>query len=64
LSKLGIRAEEGNQCGINPWKILLTSKVIPDNLDELVDAGVQYNACSLRQLAHYGKRFPGRTSFR
>lgn len=44
---------------IDPEDILLTSQIIPANLKQLVEIGVEYNACSLYQLETYGKLFPG-----
>jgi diaminopimelate decarboxylase len=45
--------------GVEPSKILLTAQEVPENLAEYVERGVQFNACSLRQLYSYGKQFPG-----
>jgi diaminopimelate decarboxylase len=45
--------------GVEPSKILLTAQEVPDNLAEYVGRGMQFNACSLRQLDFYGKQFPG-----
>lgn len=46
--------------GVSPEKILITSQQFPeeDQLVELVNKGVQYNATSLWQLELYGKNFP------
>ncbi|MBI4896601.1 MAG: diaminopimelate decarboxylase [Candidatus Aenigmarchaeota archaeon] len=44
--------------GIKPEEILLTSQKIPKNLQQLVQDGIEYNACSLHQLDTYGKLFP------
>ncbi|TGL44082.1 diaminopimelate decarboxylase [Leptospira wolffii] len=45
--------------GYKPSDILLTSQQLASSLKELVDSGVQFNACSLRQLEEFGKLFPG-----
>jgi diaminopimelate decarboxylase len=46
--------------GIDPSKIQLTAQELAPDLKDLVDKGVLFNACSLRQLEAYGKIFPGR----
>ncbi len=40
-------------------EMLLTTQQMPQRLGELVKSGVEFNACSLRQLEAYGKLFPG-----
>ncbi len=45
---------------IAPEKIQLTAQELAPNLKELIEKGVLYNACSLRQLETYGKLFPGK----
>lgn len=52
-------AERAIQAGYRPDEIQLTSQEEPRNLKSLVDRGVYYNACSLKQLENYGKLFPG-----
>jgi diaminopimelate decarboxylase len=47
--------------GYRPADILLTSQQLADNLKELVEQGVEFNATSLRQLEEYGKLFPRTT---
>ncbi len=44
--------------GIPAEDISLSSQQLPDNLAEIINAGVKYNACSLHQLESYGKLFP------
>ena len=46
--------------GVKPSKILLTAQEIPPDFGTYVERGMQFNACSLRQLEMYGKQFPGR----
>ena len=46
--------------GVKPSKILLTAQEVPQNLGEFVERGMEFNACSLRQLEFYGRQFPGR----
>lgn len=55
----GYEAERAILAGVSPEHILITSQEIPDNLKELVEKGVLFNACSLHQLESYGKLFPG-----
>ncbi len=45
--------------GIEPDKIQLTAQELAPDLEDLVEKGVLFNACSLRQLEAYGKLFPG-----
>lgn len=44
--------------GIKPSDIQLTAQEFPKDIESLVKQGVLFNACSLRQLEEYGKRFP------
>ena len=46
--------------GIEPDKIQLTAQELAPDFKELVEKGVLFNACSLRQLETYGKLFPGK----
>lgn len=46
--------------GINPSKILLTSQELPQNMEEIIKKGVEFDACSLKQLELYGLQFPGK----
>lgn len=41
-------------------EIQLSSQELASNLKELVNSGLKYNACSLRQLEEFGKLFPGK----
>ena len=45
--------------GIPGEDIQLTSQELPVNIEELIATGIQFNACSLNQLAMYGELFPG-----
>lgn len=45
--------------GFTPQEIQLTSQEEPKDLKELVEKGVYFNACSLKQLENFGKMFPG-----
>ena len=55
----GWEARRALAAGVPAGHILLTAQQLPDDLEELVSAGVRFNACSLDQLAAYGERFPG-----
>ncbi len=55
----GYEASRAMKAGIPPQHIQLTAQEMPGNLAELVRAGVQFNACSLAQLAAFGELFPG-----
>jgi diaminopimelate decarboxylase len=46
--------------GFTPERIMLTSQVPSPRLEEMVQLGVLYNACSLFQLERFGRAFPGR----
>jgi diaminopimelate decarboxylase len=46
--------------GVAPAKILLTAQEVPPDFRDYVERGMEFNACSLRQLEMYGKQFPGR----
>lgn len=55
----GFEADRAIEAGVDPAKILVTGQELPKNLEELVEQGVNFNACSLHQLEAYGKLFPG-----
>ncbi len=55
----GWEADRALRAGIDPKDILITGQELPKNLVELVEKGVQFNACSLHQLQEYGAKFPG-----
>jgi diaminopimelate decarboxylase len=46
--------------GVAPGKILLTAQEVPQDFGQYVERGMEFNACSLRQLEMYGRQFPGR----
>ncbi|EMJ97734.1 diaminopimelate decarboxylase [Leptospira alstonii] len=46
--------------GFKPEEIMLTSQELAKGLKELVEKGVIFNACSLRQLEAFGNLFPGK----
>ncbi|MCC5813589.1 MAG: diaminopimelate decarboxylase, partial [Leptospira sp.] len=51
--------ERAIHAGFKPEEIMLTSQQEPKNLKSIIDRGVYFNACSLKQLENYGKDFPG-----
>jgi diaminopimelate decarboxylase len=55
----GFEAERAIIAGIEPGRILLTAQELPDNLGELISAGVEFSACSLHQLQVFGSAFRG-----
>jgi len=55
----GYEALRAMRAGVPAEHIQITAQQLPDNLQELVNLGVLYNACSLHQLAAYGRLFPG-----
>ena len=67
LRKLGIQidasseyeVERAKKAGFSPQEIMLTSQEFAKNFRSLVESGVFFNACSLRQLEEFGKAFPG-----
>jgi diaminopimelate decarboxylase len=52
-------AERAIRAGIPPAHIQLTAQELPQNLPDLLNQGVLFNACSLNQLETYCKLFPG-----
>lgn len=55
----GYEVERALRAGIGPEKILLSAQELPHNLKDITQKGVQFNACSIRQLKAYGELFPG-----
>jgi diaminopimelate decarboxylase len=55
----GYEAERALHAGFEPERIMITSQQVPNDLNELVRAGVHYNATSLHQLKVYGQLMPG-----
>lgn len=44
--------------GIEPEKISLSAQEIPDDLEDLLNLGIRFNACSLKQLRVFGQLKP------
>jgi diaminopimelate decarboxylase len=55
----GYEVERARMAGVPAANILLSSQELAHNLKEIVEEGVNINACSLRQLEAYGELFPG-----
>ena len=55
----GYEALRAMRAGVPADQIQITAQQLPDNLADLVRQGVLFNACSLYQLAAYGRLFPG-----
>lgn len=55
----GFEAERAMRAGVPAEKIQITAQELPRNLEELINKGVLFNACSLLQLDRYGELFPG-----
>ncbi len=47
------------RAGVSPASISLSSQELPSNLKELIELGIEFNACSVHQLRSFGKLFPG-----
>jgi hypothetical protein len=47
------------KAGIKPENISLSSQELPQNFPELISLGIEFNACSLKQLEDYGKNHVG-----
>ncbi|MBW2229983.1 MAG: diaminopimelate decarboxylase [Deltaproteobacteria bacterium] len=56
----GYEAERAIRAGVAPERIQITAQQLPADLKGLVERGVGFNACSLRQLQAFGQIFPGR----
>ena len=56
----GYEALRAMRAGVPAKEIQITAQQLPDNLQDLISQGVLYNACSLHQLASYGRLFPGK----
>ena len=51
----GFEVRRAVAAGIAPERISLSSQEIPVDLDELLQLGIKFNACSLQQLRRYGE---------
>ena len=55
----GFEAQRALRLGIPANHIQVTAQELPQNLQELIEQGVLFNACSISQLSAYGELFPG-----
>lgn len=55
----GFEVRRAMSAGIPASHISLSAQELPSDLADLLDAGMQFNACSLAQLERYGKLRPG-----
>lgn len=55
----GYEAERAMRMGVPADHIQITAQQVPDNLGELLDLGVRFNACSLAQIEAAGAARPG-----
>jgi diaminopimelate decarboxylase len=54
----GYEADRALRAGVAASHIQITAQQMPENLKDLVNRGVLFNACSLHQLDTYGAHFP------
>ena len=54
----GHEVKRAIHAGIDPKKISLSAQEIPKDLNELLDLGIEFNACSLRQIERFGQIRP------
>lgn len=57
----GYEVRRALAAGIPPSHISLSSQEMPSDFAELVDLGIQFNACSLHQLESYGRHYAGKS---
>ncbi len=57
----GYEVDRALSAGVSPGLIQLTAQQIPENLGELIEKGVLFNACSIEQIHAFGRRCPGRS---
>ncbi len=55
----GFEVRRALAAGIPGIRIQLTAQQLPDDLEELLQQGVLFNACSLNQLREFGRRSAG-----
>jgi diaminopimelate decarboxylase len=55
----GFEVKRAIKAGIKPQHISLSSQELPLDFQELIDLGIEFNACSLRQLEEFGKKNSG-----
>lgn len=55
----GFEVERVQRAGLGADRITLSTQELPANFEQLVEGGLQVNACSLEQLRRFGEAFPG-----
>ena len=55
----GFEAERAMMAGIPASHLSLSSQELPQNFQDLIEKGIEFNACSLHQLREFGRLFPG-----
>jgi diaminopimelate decarboxylase len=55
----GFEVERAIKAGIPASAMSLSSQEFPENFKDLIEKGIEFNACSLNQLETFGKLFPG-----
>lgn len=55
----GFEVKRAIMAGISPQDISLSSQELPSDFKELIESGIEFNACSLKQLETFGSLFPG-----
>jgi diaminopimelate decarboxylase len=55
----GYEVKRAIKAGIKPAHISLSSQELPEDFGDLIKLGIEFNACSLKQLEAFGKQFPG-----
>jgi len=55
----GCEVHRALAAGIAPEKLSLSAQEIPADLDDLLERGIRFNACSLMQLERFGESCPG-----
>lgn len=55
----GWEARRALAAGVPADRIMLTAQQLADDVEDLTSLGIRFNACSLHQLASYGRSFPG-----
>lgn len=56
----GYEVRRAVMAGVNPQDISLSSQELPHDFQELIELGIEFNACSLKQLETFGQLFPKR----
>lgn len=55
----GFEVRRAILAGVSPQDISLSSQELPQDFKELIELGIEFNACSLKQLDTFGRLFPG-----